>query len=383
MGRCGIGRIVDRDRSAMNFLLAEILLQPSRVVDLDNTSLGILIAQARSSGLLASLALEMETVNALEKLPWQARRHFLSGILIHQKQQRDLVFDSAKIYQALSSIGAKTVMLKGAAYLLAELPVGRGRLITDIDIIVPKACIEQAERALADYGWEGHDISAYDDQYYRRWGHEIPPLTNKRRDTTLDVHHNILPPTAGPDVHAELLFENLLEVKPGIFTLSWQDMVIHSATHLFHEGEFHRGLRDLWDLDRMLRDFPNRDPAFWRDLITRARKLDLLVPLFHALNYSQQVFGTPIPKKVIEDAEDRLKILRKPLMDFLFLRALRPDHTSCRLPFSRAALNLLYLRSHYLRMPLYLLIPHLIRKAWRARFDEPEYAPAREQTGTQ
>ena len=37
-----------------------------------------------------------------------------------------------------------------------------------------------------------------------------------------------------------------------------------------------------------------------------------------------------------------------------------------------AALNLLYLRSHYLRMPLYLLLPHLVRKAWMRRQDESE-----------
>jgi hypothetical protein len=130
----------------------------------------------------------------------------------------------------------------------------------------------------------------------------------------------------------------------------------------------------------MLRDFSERDPGFWAGLVARARELDLPGPLFHALTYSQRVFNTPVPESVTADARDRWRALRKPLMDFLFLRALRPDHPSCRLPWSGTALNLLYIRSHYLRMPLYLLLPHLARKAWRARFDDSENRPALDQT---
>ena len=356
----------------MSFLLQQLLLDPGRALDLDNDQLNQLLAQARSSRLLATLGLEMENAGVFHQLSTRVTRHFQSGILIHEKQKRDLAYDSEKIQLVLNSIGEKLVLLKGAAYLLGELPVGRGRLITDIDIIVPKEHIENVENALKASGWEGSHVNAYDDRYYRKWGHEIPPLTHIKRGTTLDVHHNILPPTSGSAVDARLLLNNLIEVKTGVFTLSWQDLVIHSATHLFHEGEFHHGLRDLWDLDRMLRDFPDRDPHFWEGLVSRARKLALLGPLFHGLTYSQRIFGTPIPEGTIKDAGSRMRLLRKPVMDFLFLRAFRPDHPQCKLPLTDVALYLLYVRSHYLRMPLYLLLPHLARKAWMRRFDRDE-----------
>jgi hypothetical protein len=339
------------------------------VPDLDNVELNQLLAQARTSRLLATLGLAIREAGVFDRLSPNVSRHLQSGILIHEKQKADLAYDSEKIKLALDAIGAKLVLLKGAAYLLAELPVGRGRLITDIDIIVPKEHLDRVEATLKTSGWVSGDITAYDNQYYRKWGHEIPPLINAKRGTTLDVHHNILPPTAGPNVDARLLWDNLIEVRPGTFTLSWQDMVIHSATHLFHEGEFHHGLRDLWDLDRMLRDFPERDPQFWDSLISRARKLELLGSLYHGLNYTRMIFNTPIPQAVLNDATDRLRLLRKPLMDFLFLRAFRPNHPQCRLPFTGLALFLLYVRSHYLRMPLYLLLPHLAKKAWSRQFD--------------
>ncbi len=354
----------------MSFSLQELLLNPHGIANLDNNQINQLLSQARSSGLLASLAIELQLTGVYSQLPAAITRHFQSALIIHEKQKRDLVFDSEKVKLALETIGEKLVLLKGAAYILAGLPVGRGRLITDIDIIVPHRRIDAAEKILNASGWESSFVNTYNDRYYRQWGHEIPPLINKKRGTTLDLHHNILPPTAGPNVDASLLFENLLEIKPGIFTLSLQDMVIHSATHLFHEGEFHHGLRDLWDLDRMLRDFPDRDPMFWNGLVARARELDLLVSLFHGLSYAQQIFGTPLPERIIEEAGSWARSLRKPLMDFLFLRAFRPDHPQCTLPYTGMALNLLYVRSHFLRMPLYLLVPHLVRKAWMRRFND-------------
>ena len=107
---------------------------------------------------------------------------------------------------------------------------------------------------------------------------------------------------------------------------------------------------------------------FWTTLVPRAGELDLLDSLFHGLTYTQQVFDTPIPAAVMQQVGSWQRRLRKPLMDFLFRRAFRPDQPECRLAFTGLALGALYIRSHYLRMPLYLLLPHLARKAWIGRF---------------
>ena len=354
----------------MSFLLQRVLLDPAMVTRLDKRELGQLVAQGRASRLLATLTLELERAKVFSHIPDTARRHFNSTLMLHEKQQRDLAYDVRHLRKAFDSIDEKLILLKGAAYLQAGLAVGRGRLISDIDIIVPSAGVARAENTLKAFGWENGQLDPYNERYYRQWMHEIPPLVKPRRGTTLDLHHTILPPTAKAQVDAGLLFEELIEIEPGIYTLSWKDMVIHSATHLFHEGEFHHGLRDLWDLDRMLRDFPHQDRSFWRDLVARAQQLDLLGPLFHGLNYAQQVFHTPVPEDVNARASSYARRLRKPLMDFLFLRALRPDQPECRLAFTDPALTALYVRSHYLRMPLHLLIPHLVRKAWMGRFGD-------------
>jgi len=50
--------------------------------------------------------------------------------------------------------------------------------------------------------------------------------------------------------------------------------------------------------------------------------------------------------------------------------ALRPDHPSCDTRWTGLARWLLYVRSHALRMPIHLVIPHLMRKAWMRQFPE-------------
>ena len=360
----------------MSFLLQQILLKPRLALKLNNDQLSQLLSQARSARLLASLAHQLQNEAVDSQLSVSFSRHLKSAILVHDKQKRDLAYDSEKIKLVLESISERLVVLKGAAYMLAELPVGHGRLITDIDILVPQQRIDEVEKAFDKFGWSSGYVNNYNERYYRQWGHEIPPLINRKRGTTLDVHHNVLPPTAGPSVNASLFFDRLIEVKPGIFTLSWQDMVIHSATHLFHEGEFQHGLRDLWDLDRMLRDFPGRDPKFWEGLVSRARELELQVSLFHGLTYAQQLFGTPLPEGILENTGNWLLSLRKPVMDFLFLRAFRPNHPQCKLPCTGLALSILYVRSHLLRMPLYLLLPHLARKAWMRLLEDDGHSRA-------
>jgi hypothetical protein len=59
-------------------------------------------------------------------------------------------------------------------------------------------------------------------------------------------------------------------------------------------------------------------------------------------------------------------------MDQLFGPALRPNHPSCRDGMSGFALWLLYVRSHYLLMPVRVLVPHLVRKAYVRRFPDDE-----------
>jgi len=106
--------------------------------------------------------------------------------------------------------------------------------------------------------------------------------TNCRRFATLpdsDVHHAILPKTARlkPDSAKLLAASHRLAGEPWLRVLAPVDMVLHAAAHLFLNEEFSNGLRDLVDLDSLLRHF-GAEPGFWERLAARGRELDLARP---------------------------------------------------------------------------------------------------------
>ncbi|MFQ5487719.1 MAG: nucleotidyltransferase family protein [Gammaproteobacteria bacterium] len=348
-------------------LLLEILRRPDACATLPLGQWDLLVCQARRAELLAHLHALFEARQLLSQVPAQALLHLESARIYARAQQRVVRWEVRCLARALQQLEIPLLLLKGAAYLLAELPNSRGRLFNDIDILVPKVRLDAVEQALLQHGWMSTHLDAYDQRYYRTWMHELPPLRHIRRRTVLDVHHNILPETARlhPDPGRLLAAAVTIDEQRGLQVLAPADMVLHSATHLFHDGELERGLRDLVDLDTLLRHFSSEE-GFWTRLQMRARELDLQRPLYYALRYTARLLDTPVPQQALDfTADGRPPTPLSAVMDALFRRALEVDHDSCKPPGSGLARGLLYIRSHYLRMPLHLLIPHLLRKAFR------------------
>ena len=347
-------------------LILSVLLEPRRAASLSVLDWDLLIRQGRSANLLARLSDALELEDLARYAPAAARHHLLSATRIAQRQSLAIQWEIECIRTAVSKACSRCVLLKGAAYVACELPQARGRIFADVDILVAKVELPAVESALMMHGWRGEEMSAYDQRYYRRWMHEIPPMHHAQRGTSIDVHHTILPETARIKVNTPALFDGVAPVQgaAGLHVLQPTDMVLHSATHLFHEGELDNGLRDLFDLDAMLRHF-GTDPVFYQQLIERAATLGLGRPLFYALRYTCRSLRTPIPSEAVKAASiDSPGMLILWLLDWCYHRALQPPHISCDDLTTRIARLLLYVRSHYLRMPFHLVVPHLARKAW-------------------
>jgi Uncharacterised nucleotidyltransferase len=345
-------------------LLREVLLEPHKAQTLSPSQWDLLIRQARRSNLLAKLSLVLDGAGSSGAVPNAPRQHLHSAEVIARRQKIAVRWEVECIREALDSVDLPVLLLKGAAYELAGLPAAEGRLFSDVDILVPKNRIEAAESALMLHGWQTSEADAYDQRYYRRWMHELPPMQHVRRGTSIDVHHNILPDTARLKTDAGKL---LAEARPvpgqrSIFVLQPVDMLLHSAAHLFHEGEFDNGLRDLFDLDSLLRHF-GKEPSFWPQLTLRAKELGLTRPLYYALRSTRELLRTPIPAQTMEaSSEGRPAEPLASLMHGLFERVLQPQHASVDSIGATAARLALYVRSHWLRMPAHLLAYHLGRK---------------------
>ena len=97
---------------------------------------------------------------------------------------------------------------------------------------------------------------------------------------------------------------------------------------------------------------------------SRAEALKLIGPLALALRYARRLLDTPVPNDVLSRSASDLNPLAWPWRDALFIGGLLTAHPSCRLAYSGMAEFMLYIRSHALRMPIHLLMPHLLHKAW-------------------
>jgi hypothetical protein len=365
-----------------NDLLTPILRAPEQIASLTPDDWDLLIRQARRANVLARLRATLHEAQLLTACPARPRDHLESAWIVAEKHAADVRWEMNRIQHALAAIGQTAIVLKGAAYVLADLPPARGRIFGDVDIMVPKARLGEVERLLFGHGWMTTHHNAYDQRYYRQWMHELPPLRHMKRRTVLDVHHAILPETARLHPEPARLWAAAVAIEghPGLKVLAPVDMVLHAATHLFHDGELEHGLRDLVDLDILLRHF-GQDDAFWVRLVPRAVELSLDRPLYYALRYTTTILATPVPEPVMgKAAAGRPGVLLMWIMDALFYRALAPDHPSCASRLTGVARWLLYVRSHYLRMPLRLLIPHLVRKAigtHQARRSRPDHLAVR------
>lgn len=349
-------------------LIVRALRQPEQLTRLAPGDWDLLLRQAGNANLTAALGALLCERGLLEACPAQVREHFAWWQVVARRHRQAVRYEVAMIAAALQPLGVPVILLKGAAYAMADLPMAAGRLFSDIDIMLPKAVLNHAEAALMLRGWVASHHDAYDQRYYRQWMHELPPMQNLRRGTVIDIHHAILPQTAAvwPDPDKLRGAAIGLAGSDQLQVFAPPDMLLHSAVHLFHEGEFEHGLRDLFDLHRLLTQFGTA-PGFWEALPGRARELQVERFLFYALRYSSKLFGTAVPAQVMAAAAGgsppRPQLL---LMDALFERALLPQHASCAGALSWPARALLYLRGNWLRMPPLMLARHLFHKAFLA-----------------
>ena len=318
-------------------LLARALADPSCVAMLDAAGWTDLVAMARAEQLIGTLALR------LDGLPMPAAVKAILGDARAAAEQgrRAALWEAEMARRALAPLGCPVVLLKGTAFVAAGLMAGQGRSIGDLDILVPRVAIDAGEAALLEAGWEWVKPDPYDDAYYRRWMHELPPLIHRERDRMIDVHHTILPLTARITPDPAALIAGAVPLANGLATLSPNAMIVHAAAHLFADGDLAGGLRNLWDVRCLVEEFGTAG------LAEEARLHGLHREVARALRLVACLFG---------DA-------RAAGIDRLYLRRLtardgwgRPTRPVTWLGF--------YVRSHLLRMPPAMLARHLWTK-WR------------------
>ena len=198
-------------------------------------------------------------------------------------------------------------------------------------------------------------------------------MTHVEREVEVDLHHSILMRTARLKPSSALLFEAARTVPGSRFkVLAPVDMVLHAIVHLFYGGEMDDALRELVDIDDLLRHFAATEPGFWEQFWPRAEALDLARPAYYGLRYARELLGTPVPEAVVAASQAGAPLAPvRWLMDRLVPRALFPQHPDRHSRWTGLARLALYVRSHWVKMPAGMLVRHLGHKFYVRYLQRP------------
>lgn len=346
--------------------LLYFLAEPKRCLDLTLKDWQQLIWLLREAKLLAALTASLERCDLMRQLPCYAQQHLRSALVYAERQTQQIRFECNELQRLFTNAGITALYLKGAAYTLAETVNARGRICNDLDILVTKSQLADAEMLLQKNGWRTDKLSDYDERYYRQWSHEIPPMVQIHRGTVLDLHHNLYLPISGRSADMAQFFCSAQKTLSNTLVLNPPSMVLHSIIHLFTNEDTSSAMRDLWDLYLLVTHFSSND--FWQELTSLAQHSGFDPELKYCLSALLHYLGSALDSLTLQQCKGSADsgIWTR----FIMLPALVPDHPLTCKWRQRLAKQLIYLRGHWMKMPFPVLISHLSVKSFFSARDQ-------------
>ncbi len=321
------------------------------------------ISLGRANNLLGRMCFLLQRANLIQEVPAFARHHLTSAFQLYVCHQNQVDFELATLRSICNQYNIPMpLLLKGAAYQQLGNIAGEGRLFSDLDLLTGKKHLDELEARLMAHQWITLKASDYDQKYYREWAHEIPPLQHIERGTTLDIHHNLLPPISGKAPIIERFIHNPTVTHSGFETLRPAALCLHSIIHLLFEEDYSKGCRDLNDLHFLFTE--NGDSAgFWEDFVELTSLSGYSHEVSIVFRFLRRHYATKIPEDVASQFTLRTGFLSFSwLVDFLFERAFRPRHLALKGKNQTFSDVCLLIRGHFKKMPIKVLCKHVLHK---------------------
>jgi hypothetical protein len=364
-------RLADPDADAVIQLLAA----PGDGRDLPLDRWDRVVRVGRACRLLPALRQRLDEAGVLSGLPAPVRGQLDSEAAIARYRKQMAWRELHELTDALASVPGPRVLVKGAAYIVQGLRLADARVVSDVDLLVPRERLAAVEARLREAGWQPEAVDPYDERYYREWSHEVPPLRYPGHLLELDLHHAIVPPISRVRVDPARLLAAARPVPGTAFhVLAPEDQVLHACVHAFVDSDLADRVRDIVDLDALVCELAAA-PGFWDRLCARAAELGLARGLWYGLRYPQRLLGTPVPETVWRRLPSPGRTAVR-TMDWLVARATTPPPPEGRqLASARAARWLARARYFRIRMPLPILLRHAATKGIRRLLPHAASAP--------
>lgn len=291
--------------------------------------------------------------------PWQTEippavfRHFESGARFALKQHQSLVQELFALETVFKELDVQVVLLKGAAYRLLGLSMARGRLFSDIDLLVTHSNLAAVVAQLQQAGFLERPLSDYDRHYYLAWSHQHPPLRHFIRATELDVHHSVFFAKGRYRYPTEQLMAQASRIDNSVFAVPClDDLFFHACLHLFGQEELHRIDKDLIELWLLWKELPKPQELLEHAGFRTYPQL-LALALLSMTRLFQQALPIPLQQWLTEHTSFNTK--------FVFACLTQVEQPTL---LGKLARFCWLVRGYRIKMPVPILLYHLITKPW-------------------
>lgn len=252
-----------------------------------------MLPRLRSAGLLAHFGERLRLAGvATEGFPPAVRRQLAATASSASVRARSARWECGELALLFRDAPVPMMVLKGASYLLTGALPGRGRFLTDVDLLVRKEHTAQVEQRLRSADWVSTDETDPEAEYFQQWLHQLPAFRHRVRNAMLDLHHTIIAPWGGHVVDTEALFAAAVPTGVGhLLAPSPLDRCLIVAAHFVRSEAGAGAFRDLLDLDELIAEaIPAGEPL--DALEARAREVGLWRALSFATHCAAALFGT-------------------------------------------------------------------------------------------
>ncbi|MFN6971955.1 MAG: nucleotidyltransferase family protein [Rheinheimera sp.] len=334
-------------------LLQNPLLFIEQATDTDWT---LLIHQAREQALLGSCYFLLQDAGLYDQIPDKVKTHFYSGYIYAQKQKISLMKEMLKLEPFFSDAPYPCVLLKGCAYRLSELPMARGRVFSDIDLLVPQQQFPDALQRLNEAGFIEFGMSEYDRRYYLRWSHQHPPLIHYLRGVSIDLHHHIYPVSSHENILIEPILSQSIRLEGSSFAVPTKSlMFVHACVHLFYQDETHKLIKDLWDLYQLYLDAMTEGES---QMVQAAIDLNAQAAVYYAFDVLQWLFNIDVSEQSLTSLKPYANHSQRRSMRWLLAQLFDPKSG-----WHQLAHFWWTIRGHLLKMGPMTLLYHSVAKS--------------------
>jgi hypothetical protein len=207
---------------------------------------------------------------------------------------------------AMRGEGVEPIVLKGAALSRSHYASPGLRTLSDLDLLIREDEIAPLHALLVERGYRqidtGVDYAVH---------HHTAPYLAAAGYPRVELHVGLGP---GREVLEVEGLRSRSEPRGHVRALCPEDQLLHCCLHLAGAGAFVAGVKDLCDIDRLLRD-PDFDASA---LCDRAESAELGRTVYYSTRLAARALNTPVPVEI----RRRLRRHRLPRFEDLLLRAI-------------------------------------------------------------